>query len=141
MREPRGFQRMTRQRRLILEVLRNTTSHPTADWVYEQVRRYIPNISLGTVYRNLKLLTEMGEIQELNYGSTHSRFDANIQPHYHFTCKVCGRCFDVDMEVRAQLEREAAARTGFKVDYHRLEFYGTCEECLRKTGREEDAAG
>ncbi len=69
--------RMTKQRKIILDVLKNTTSHPTADWIYDQVREVLPNISLGTVYRNLKVLKEMGEIMELDFGSTYSRFDGN----------------------------------------------------------------
>lgn len=140
MTKPKGFQRMTKQRRIILDVLRGTTSHPTADWIYERVREHIPNVSLGTVYRNLKILTDMGEVLELNYGSTHSRYDGNTKPHYHFTCEECGRCFDVFIDVREHLEREVADKTGFKVDYHRLEFYGTCKEC-QETAAEEDIAG
>jgi Fe2+ or Zn2+ uptake regulation protein len=120
---------MTRQRRVILEVLRGTDRHPTADWIYEEVRNEIPNISLGTVYRNLRILSEMGAILELNYGSTHSRYDGNADLHYHFTCEECGRCFDVPIDIREQLEREVEARTGFQVNSHRLEFYGLCKEC------------
>ncbi len=133
MTQPKGFQRMTKQRRIILDVLRGTKTHPTADWIYERVREHVPNISLGTVYRNLKILTEMGEVLELNYGSTHSRYDGNPALHYHFTCEECGRCFDVSIDVREHLEREVASETGFRVDSHRLEFYGLCRNCQEAT--------
>ena len=76
-----GFIRMTKQRKLILDVLRSTKSHPTADWIYEKVRQEIPNISLGTIYRNLNILRDMGEIMELDYGSKYSRFDGNAENH------------------------------------------------------------
>ncbi len=129
MNKTKGFQRMTRQRRIILEVLRNTTSHPTADWIYEKVKEKIPNISLGTVYRNLKTLKEMGEIMELNYGSSFSRFDGNPKDHYHFVCEKCGKVYDVNMPVDETLNEKASQATGYKVYYHRCEFHGLCKEC------------
>ena len=73
----KGFIRKTKQRELILKTLRSTDTHPTADWIYEQVKKEMPNISLGTVYRNLGILKESGEILELNYGSKYSRYDGN----------------------------------------------------------------
>ncbi|MBZ4653362.1 MAG: ferric uptake regulator, Fur family [Peptococcaceae bacterium] len=122
-------QRMTRQKRVILEVLRGTKSHPTADWIYEQAKKMIPDLSLGTVYRNLNLLKEMGEIMELNYGSTFSRFDGNPHNHYHFQCRQCGRVFDLDLPIQNKLEKETAEVSGHRIDNHRLEFYGVCREC------------
>lgn len=124
--------RMTRQKKLILEILRGTTAHPTADWVYEQARKAIPDISLGTIYRNLGHLKAAGEIMELNYGSTFSRYDGNAQNHYHFVCKDCGRVFDVDLPVLTDLEEKVARRTSLQVTGHRMEFYGYCRECLKE---------
>ena len=121
--------RKSKQREAILRVLRGTTSHPSADWVYEQVRREIPNISLGTVYRNLKLLKQKGEILELDLASTLSRFDGNSQDHYHFRCEKCGRIFDVDEPVDKEIDYRVAQKTGFKVSHHRLEFRGLCKDC------------
>lgn len=123
--------RMTRQKKVILDVLRNTTSHPTADWVYENAKKAIPDLSLGTVYRNLKLLKDMGEILELNFGSTYSRFDGNPTPHYHFHCSQCDRIFDIDVPQNKQLNFDIERSSGFKVFDHRLEFYGICPECLK----------
>ncbi len=121
--------RKTRQKQAILEVLKNTTSHPTADWVYRQVRKEIPNISLGTVYRNLRQLSQNGEITELVLCSCLSRFDARTDNHYHLRCETCGGVFDVDEPLNSELDKIAARRTGFRVLYHRLEFYGLCLEC------------
>lgn len=125
-------QRMTRQKKVILEILRGTKTHPTADWVYEQARKELPEISLGTVYRNLNVLRESGQIMELNYGSTFSRFDGNPANHYHFVCEQCGSVMDLDLPVLEQLEQEVASRTGLKVSHHRLEFYGLCPQCTEK---------
>lgn len=125
---PKGTRRMTRQRKLILEVLRQTKSHPTADWVYEQVRKECPDISLGTVYRNLNILKEAGEIMELSYGSTFSRYDGNPVNHYHFVCHECGRVSDVDLPLATELETRLRQQ-GYEVGYHRIEFYGRCSEC------------
>lgn len=132
----RKFQRMTKQRKVILDVLRGTKTHPAADWIYEKVRRRLPNVSLGTVYRNLNLLADMGEIMELNYGSSHTRFDGNPVNHYHFVCSQCGNCYDLDYPLRTELEEEARQATGHLIQNHRLEFYGICEKC-QETGRKE----
>ncbi|GAV26287.1 transcriptional repressor [Carboxydothermus islandicus] len=125
--------RMTRQKKVIMDILKNTKTHPTADWVYEQARRIIPDISLGTVYRNLRQLTQSGEILELNYGSSYSRFDGNPVPHYHFVCENCGRVYDVDMPILEKIEKEVEEKTGFSVKNHRLEFYGVCGNCQQKS--------
>lgn len=130
--KPKGFVRKTKQREVILEVLRNTTCHPTADWVYQEVRKQMPHVSLGTIYRNLKTLSEHGEIQELSFGSTHSRFDANSHQHYHFICEKCGTIEDIQMSTVNELEKEVGKMRDYKVKGHRLEFYGLCGECVKK---------
>ncbi|MFW5991976.1 MAG: Fur family transcriptional regulator [Halanaerobiaceae bacterium] len=124
--------RMTKQRRLILKVLKNTDTHPTADWIYEQVKKEISNISLGTVYRNLKLLSEMGKIQVLDYGSSYSRFDGNPQNHYHFTCNQCERIFDLDIPHDTDINEKLNKTTPFAIKSHRMEFYGLCPDCQKK---------
>jgi Fur family transcriptional regulator, peroxide stress response regulator len=122
--------RMTKQKRVILEVLKNTKSHPTADWVYDKVKKKIPNISLGTVYRNLNILKNQGEILELSYGKGFSRFDGNSSKHYHFTCEHCGRILDVETPQFPEIEQEVTRHMGVKVARHRLEFYGSCPDCI-----------
>jgi len=126
----KGFVRKTKQRGAILRVLQSTDTHPTADWVYQEVRKEMPNVSLGTIYRNLKTLVEMGEVQELSYGSGYTRYDGKAHDHYHFVCEQCGRIEDLEIECMAELDREVAREIGGKVFRHRLEFYGTCSECL-----------
>ena len=123
------IRRETKQKEAILNVLRNTDSHPTADWIYDEVRKVIPNISKGTVYRNLKNFGESGEISELNLSGTVSRYEGNIENHYHFRCEKCGRVFDLDEPVNNELDEKITKQTGFKVSYHQLEFRGLCRDC------------
>jgi Fe2+ or Zn2+ uptake regulation protein len=123
--------RKTKQREAILKVLRGTTSHPAADWIYNEVRKEIPNISLGTVYRNLKLLRECGEILEIDLGSTSSRFNGNPSKHYHFRCEKCRRVFDIDEPVDEEINERIARKTGFKISHHWLEFRGLCKGCQK----------
>jgi len=123
--------RMTRQRRVILEELRNTQSHPTAEEIHAMVKARLPRISLGTVYRNLDFLTASGDIQQINSGGATRRFDGEIQPHYHVRCLVCGRVGDVAVSSfeppsLASLHPEAEA---FTVLGSRLEFEGYCRRC------------
>ncbi|MCL0078958.1 transcriptional repressor [Dehalococcoidia bacterium] len=124
----------SKQKKAILSVLRRTTSHPSADWIYEEVRKVIPNISLGTVYRNLKVLKENGVILELSLAGASSRYDANCEDHYHFRCIKCGRVSDVDEPVNYALDEKVAGNTGSRILGHRLEFYGFCPDCGRCNG-------
>lgn len=124
--------RNTKQKKVILELLKGTDTHPTADWIYEEARKVLPDISLGTVYRNLRVLTENNVIQELNYGSSYSRYDGNPKEHYHFVCNECQRVFDVPLDVHYELERKVEEATGWKVEMHRLEFYGVCADCQQE---------
>ncbi len=131
--------RKSKQKEAIFRVIKGTTSHPTADWVYEQVRKEITNISLGTVYRDLKLLQKEGHILELAFNSHQSRFDGDIENHYHFRCERCGFIFNVDEPVDEEIDEREARRTGFKVFNHRLEFRGLCADCQSRNSRREDA--
>ena len=124
--------RKSKQKEVIFRVLKGTSSHPTAGWIYEQVRKEIPNISLGTVYRNLRLFEQNGEISELDLAGTLSRFDGNAQNHYHFRCEQCGRVFNVDEPVDRESDERVARKTGFTVSYHTLEFRGMCKDCQLK---------
>ena len=121
--------RKTRQKEAILRLLKDTTSHPTADWIYTEVRKEIPNISLGTVYRNLKSLAKSGEIRQLDLADGTSRFDGNNDSHYHFRCEKCGRIFDLDEPVDQSISQRVAKNTGFKVYRQRMELIGLCNAC------------
>ena len=121
--------RKSKQKETVLRIVKNTTSHPTADWVYEQARKEIPNISLGTVYRDLKLLQEEGQVVELAFNSHQSRFDGETRNHYHFRCEGCDAIFNVDEPVHTEVDRKVSRKSDFKVFYHRLEFRGLCNGC------------
>ena len=86
--------KFSRQRESIRECLKNRTDHPTADAVYVTISKDYPKISLGTVYRNLNLLADMGEIQRFSSGDGSEHFDYNTDPHYHFVCRTCGAIID-----------------------------------------------
>lgn len=122
--------RNTKQRQLILEILQGTNSHPTADWVYQRVRDKMPNVSLGTVYRNLGLLKQQHIIQELPQAGGQGRYDGNPRLHYHFYCLNCSRVADVPMPYSTDLDRNAEQNlSGYKLLGHSTEFYGLCPEC------------
>ncbi|MFW6057182.1 MAG: Fur family transcriptional regulator [Chloroflexota bacterium] len=123
--------RRTRQREVISRVVCTSKCHPSADYVYEEVRKELPGVSLGTVYRNLKVLAELGEVQVLDGPGGTKRYDACTDSHYHFVCERCGRIVDLDIELEADLDRLVAERTGFDVQRHTLEFRGVCGECRR----------
>jgi len=125
----RSGSRKSKQRDLIVNLLRKTTSHPTADWIYNEVRKTLPRTSLGTVYRNLKLLAEKGEILELHYADGHRRYDGTSENHYHFSCQKCGRVYDVEEPLKKDMEKDLAKKLGFIVNHHRVEFYGICKDC------------
>ncbi len=133
--------RNTKQREVILEELSKVTSHPTADELYEMVRKRLPNISLGTVYRNLELLSESGAIQKLDLSGTQKRFDANTENHYHFRCKGCGRVDDVPGEPIPIIDRYVTEMRDYQVDSHRVEFTGFCPECRMRMQEQELRTG
>jgi len=121
----------TKQRAAILKTLRSTQSHPTAFWIYEQVKKEIPDISLGTVYRNLNLLRDKGEILQLDFLRPLSHFDGRAEPHYHFVCNNCRSILDLTEPVNTQLNNILANETGLKVFSHHLEFEGLCHNCQK----------
>lgn len=125
--------RMTPQRYAILEFLLSSMSHPTADEIYKSLEGKFPNMSVATVYNNLRVFKEAGLVRELTYGDASSRFDANMTDHYHVICRKCGKITDFDYPTLIDVEREAAKRTGFRVESHRMEVYGICKECQQHT--------
>lgn len=121
--------RMTRQRQVIMEELRATDQHPSADDLHGRVKQKLPRISLGTVYRNLEILTELGEIQTIALAGSLKRFDGIPQNHYHMRCVHCDRLVDAPMEVIDSLERALQEKTEFRILDHQLEFTGICPDC------------
>lgn len=127
--ENSGKYRRSRQRERILELLRSTGRHPTADWIYEQLKKEFPNLSMGTVYRNLNVLLEQKLVRKIDFGSTFDRFDANVGQHYHFVCERCGAIIDLELPFDDSLNGRVNAATPFKARSHRIEFYGLCDRC------------
>jgi Fur family ferric uptake transcriptional regulator len=124
-----GNMRLTSQRQVILEELKKVTSHPTANEVYDMVRKRLPRIGLGTVYRNLDLLADKGIIRKLEFGGEQKRFDGDISPHYHVNCIKCKRVADIFIEKHSELDERAAASSEFKILDHHVQFSGICSSC------------
>lgn len=123
----------SRQREEIKEFLCTRKDHPTADSVYDNVRKIYPNISLGTVYRNLTLLADLGEIARLRVGDGVDHFDADTSPHYHFVCSKCGAVSDLKMDNIDNINDIAGADFEGQIDGHVTYFYGTCGNCIKDT--------
>jgi len=121
--------RLTTQRQIILEELAKVTSHPTANEVYDMVRRRLPRIGLGTVYRNLELMAESGLILKLEVGGTQKRFDATVSPHYHIRCLECGKVDDMEIPVQHHINDIATAACDYQILGHHIEFSGVCNNC------------
>lgn len=128
------LRRNTRQKGIILEELRKVKSHPAANEVFRIVRRRIPNISFGTVYRNLNLLRDNGKILELACGRYSCRYDATVTPHYHFYCFKCKGVFDINITMLKDLDRRVSKSYSFVVRTHRIDFYGYCKKCKLRIG-------
>lgn len=130
---PSTKHRMTRQRKVILEEVRKDLDrHLTADEVYEEVRKHLPRISLGTVYRNLEILAELGKIQKLELSGSVKRFDGNPQRHYHIRCMRCGRVDNAPVAPLQQIENRLYGATVYTIIGHRLEFEGFCPRCSKE---------
>lgn len=121
----------SRQREAIKNFLLTRKDHPTADVVYSHVREEFPNISLGTVYRNLTLLSDLGEILRIRVGDGIDHFDATVVPHYHFICTECGSVIDLDLDTLTQINEIADASFDGKIAGHVTYFYGTCPHCTK----------
>lgn len=124
--------RITPQRYAILEYLIEADSHPTADEIYKHLEHRFPNMSVATVYNNLRLFTEIGFVIEMAYGDASSRFDFASSKHYHALCDECGKVVDIHYPGLEDVEAATEQLTGFKIRDHRLELYGICPECQSK---------
>ncbi len=118
--------RYSRQREALIEMLCSTKTHPDAEWLYQKLREKYPNISLGTVYRNLRQLAENGKILELNFGSV-SHFDGDITPHYHMQCCRCGCIYDIPED---SVKLTVKSDTKFEITSINLMLEGICEDCI-----------
>ena len=122
----------SKQRKAIVDFLLTRKDHPTAEIIYSEVKKDYPNLSLGTVYRNLNLLTEMGTIRQLFAADDTSHYDADTSDHQHFICKSCGAVIDIFLDNEALLKKinnEAANAFKGTIEKNDIYFYGTCKNC------------
>jgi Fur family peroxide stress response transcriptional regulator len=123
----------SRQRDAILSYLQETTQHPTAEQVYEAVKKIYPQISVGTVYRNLSLLAENGQVRCLTYDPQTLHFDGNVVPHHHLYCKACKRIIDLELGDLSFLDTLAENCSHGQIESHDICFSGLCEGCKTKS--------
>ena len=122
--------RITKQRKVILEQLKKHKDHPGADVIYTEVRKIIPKISLGTVYRNLEKLSDKGIILKIESGTGHNRFDPTPEPHPHFRCLECGKVEDIPLEIAVPVLQESEPWVSAReIRAAVLEYSGLCSEC------------
>ena len=121
----------SRQREAILQFLMTRKDHPTADVVYANIREEFPNISLGTVYRNLTLLSDRGQLLRLHLGDGVDHFDADTSPHYHFVCERCHAVLDLEMPDIDSIDKLAGEHFAGKIKGPCTHFYGLCPACVK----------
>ena len=124
--------RNTIQKKLVLDAVRGSMCHATAEEIYQTVIREYPSISRTTVYRNLNQLAEAGEIKKVEVPGGPERFDPLCTQHYHVRCSECGQIFDVEMEYIPDLDRKITDSRGFMISGHDIIFHGICPECGKK---------
>ena len=124
--------RMTRQRQTVLDVLRRTNPPQDATWVYQEVRKVIPNISPGTVYRTLNLLRRAGVVAGVKVEGSTGYYDTSADLHYHVTCTACGRTVEGKADAGEALKAQVASATGFVITGHHLGFCGLCSDCAQR---------
>ncbi|MCL2458128.1 MAG: transcriptional repressor [Desulfobulbus sp.] len=132
MNAPISTFRLTTQRQIILEELSKVTTHPTASELYDMVRKRLPRIGLGTVYRNLELMAEHGMIHKIEVGGTQKRFDAITDSHYHIRCSTCGKVDDINVPVTNELVAQATDSSSYHILGHQVEFTGICGNCQKQ---------
>lgn len=123
----------SKQRDALLSVLKGTRTHPTADWLYQELRKEFPNISLGTVYRNLKMLSDNKTILKLDIGTGTEHYDGFTHEHYHLVCNDCNSISDIEINLNA-LNSKVEELSGGEIQNHSLIFYGKCKKCKKNGG-------
>ncbi|MBO8462489.1 MAG: transcriptional repressor [Firmicutes bacterium] len=127
----------SKQRDAILSFLESRTDHPSADVIYMHMRKIMPNISLGTVYRNLGLLCELGQITKLPCDDKIDRYDCRVTPHNHFICDQCGCVMDLEMDSIDYIKETASENFGGQISSYHVFFHGMCENCFNESLDEE----
>ena len=124
--------RRSLHRERIYEIIKNSSLHPTALWIYDFLKKEIPSLALGNVYRNLKILVEEGRIKIRDFGDGIEHYDAIIQLHYHFICEKCKVIIDFMIPVQNNITKLAQEKTRHNLTGHTIQFFGVCEECNKK---------
>lgn len=119
----------SKQREAIKNFLYGRKDHPTAEFIYQNLREELPNLSLGTVYRNLALLEQLGEICRISCGDSSDHFDYNTKPHHHFICRQCHCVQDIPIDNLDFLTTLASANFNGNIEGYHAHFYGLCKEC------------
>ena len=133
----------SKQRSLIMDIIRNTRSHPTAEWVYQEAKKVMPGIGIATVYRNLNALVEMGVCQRLSSGDGQDRFDGTMEKHFHMKCGCCGGLVDLEPETEEKMDclkqaiYETFPQIDGRVELSAVILKGVCEEC-RASGQKDN---
>ncbi len=124
--------RFSKQRQLIYDTIMADPVHPAADVIYAKLHALHPELSLGTVYRNLNVLSEMGVIKKIDSRLKAERYDGRTDDHYHMVCECCGKLFDVETDYQSLLIAQAQKNTPHLLKEHNILFYGICEHCSKK---------
>lgn len=115
----------------IIETLVRSVDHPSAEMIFDQVKKKFPTISLATVYRNILLVKSLGEVLELGFPDGSNRYDGNKpEPHPHIICIRCKKIVDPDLDSLDEMKKELVKETGFAILHHRLDFFGICRDCI-----------
>ena len=131
--------RYSKKRAAILSAIQGTDCHPSAEWVYQTLKPSHPDLSLGTVYRNLIFFQERGDIRSVGVVRGQERFDGITTPHSHFICRHCGAVMDLSRtELSDRIDRDVSEQYGLMVDRHELTFHGLCPTCIHNQQHEED---
>ncbi len=127
------MQRKSKKRQAILDCLMSTTEHPSAEWIYDKLKKVYPELSLATVYRNLLQLKDAGLVRSMGKVLGYERFDANVAPHTHAICRRCGKIIDLcDITLPDKVAEDASRLSGFETVTAELKLYGLCSECRKK---------
>jgi Fur family peroxide stress response transcriptional regulator len=134
--------RQTLQRQVIYDYLKNSKEHPTAEMVYNDIRKEFPSISLNTIYNTLELLEELGLAMRVFPEVQSARFDGNPTPHTHLVCNSCDKVYDLEEDILLRLNSikdEVLRKSGFRIEQGSLVFSGTCSQCLLESYKEDDS--
>jgi Fur family transcriptional regulator, peroxide stress response regulator len=125
--------RLTQYRKIVLETLRGTTNHPTAAEVFRMVRKRRPGVAYATIYNSLNWLQQQGMIGRIDFAEEAARFDPIVERHDHLICRRCGALRDASLMLPARVVGRAARARGFRVEYYRIQLYGQCKVCARRS--------